>query len=129
MESSSADLAIGAVARSCFDTPNPAFFFKGKIDEVRVYDPALGAADMAALANYNNFSVDLTPKNAGYATFSGPHDEKATLTPALSFIPVSQGITTGPNSPQFTTLWSNGSGATTFSPGDPGGQGDDHMVG
>ena len=63
--------------------------FDGIIDEVRIYDPVLTAAEVAALADHssNNFTVTVTPETA-YNQVDTDHTLTISLAPALSFIPV-----------------------------------------
>src|SRR3989344_80021 len=61
-------------------------FTTGGVDEVRIYDRALTVEEVAALSSYS-FDIVLTPDDA-VNPLGTEHTVTATLTPALSYIPV-----------------------------------------
>lgn len=89
-----------------------ANYFNGGLDEMRLYDVSLSAGEVSALADYGNFDVAVAPTGM----FNAIHTSRtftATLTPAMSFIPIDFAVT-GVNSPTGTHPFSSGLGTATF---------------
>lgn len=80
-------------------------FLTGSLDEVRIYDTALTETQVQALADYSTFDIGLAPSASGT-------DFTASLTPALSLIPIDFRLS-GVNSGSATTM-SDGLGTATF---------------
>ncbi len=103
------DLSIGS-----YGDLNPALAdWRGDIDEVHIYDRALSLVEIAALADYSEFDVSLSPAT-DFNPVGTDHTVTATLDPALSFIPVLFEVTAGPNAGDSGTVSTDGSGEAAF---------------
>jgi len=110
---------IGKVDHTDFsaDGSGPPDYFLGDLDEARLYNQALSAAECKALSDYSstNFSVSLTPVTDTNAIGTS-HTVYATVTPNLAEIPILFEVS-GAN-PQPSTfpgyIYTDGSGVASF---------------
>ncbi len=96
-------------------------FTDGKVDEVRIYNKDLSSDEVAALADYGNFSVGSLTPEVGYNPVGSEHAVTAMIDPALSYIPVLFDID-GPNSSESDTVSTDGTGVAslTYTGANPG---------
>lgn len=91
----------------------------GQLDEVRIYNGALSAVEVAALSSYD-FTVVLTPDGA-VNPIGTDHTVTATLDPALSYIPVlfeRSGVNGSDNTfgpiPRYVPYFTDGNGQVDY---------------
>jgi hypothetical protein len=92
--------------------------WNGTIDEVRIYSRALATNEIAALADYSKFMVQLTPDGV-INTSTGSHTVDATIDPPLAHIPVDFDVSGRNTGSGFE--WTDAAGATSFEYTDNGG--------
>lgn len=90
--------------------------FNGSVDEVRIYDRAIGVDEVEALYNYGLFTISLSPETAINPTGS-EHTVVATIEPPMAGIPVlfhTEGANIETNYPEYTFTDSNGQAEFTY---------------
>jgi hypothetical protein len=85
--------------------------WNGRLDEIRIYNRALGGSDVAALADYSKFAVALSPASEINMS-GGSHTVTGTLSPNLGYIPVDF-TATGRNA-YSNTYWTGDTGMFSY---------------